>query len=95
MEACYERPNDFVPERWYSKPDMIRNKKVFTPFSLGRYGCVGKQLAYMEMRSVVALVVLQFDVKLAPGETGKNLLENTVDTFTLSLGKLDLVFDKI
>lgn len=36
VESCYERPNDFVPERWYSQPQMIRNDAGFAPFSTGQ-----------------------------------------------------------
>lgn len=35
VESCFERPADFVPERWYSAPDMVKNKNAFAPFSLG------------------------------------------------------------
>jgi cytochrome P450 len=36
LESCYERPSEFIPERWYSKPEMVKNKVAFAPFSLGR-----------------------------------------------------------
>ena len=35
LESCYEDATEFVPERWYSKPSLIRNKAGFAPFSLG------------------------------------------------------------
>ncbi|KAL8952391.1 MAG: hypothetical protein Q9222_001700 [Ikaeria aurantiellina] len=35
LDSCYECPNDFVPERWYSKPEMTRNGAAFSPFSTG------------------------------------------------------------
>jgi tryprostatin B 6-hydroxylase len=41
-EDNYERASDFVPERWYSQPDMIKRKNAFAPFSLGPEGCIGK-----------------------------------------------------
>ena len=30
------RPDDFVPERWYSKPELILDRSGFAPFSLGK-----------------------------------------------------------
>jgi len=51
--ASYVKPEDFIPERWTSQPELILNKKAFTPFSIGPYGCVGKQLALNEIRTVV------------------------------------------
>ena len=111
LESCYERPLEFIPERWYSKPEMIKNKVAFAPFSrglrpivycshevnianrlLGPYSCVGKQLALMELRTVVALLVSQFDISFAPGEDGTRLLTDSKDYFTISISDLYLVF---
>jgi cytochrome P450 len=61
---------------------------------LGPYSCVGKQLALMELRNVVARIVTEFDVKFAPGEDGAALLEDSTDTFTIALAPLMLVFTK-
>lgn len=41
-EDYYEKALEFVPERWYSKPDMIKHKNAFAPFSHGSEGCIGK-----------------------------------------------------
>jgi cytochrome P450 len=61
---------------------------------LGPYGCVGKQLALMEIRNVMARVVTEFDVAFAPGEDGTKLLEESRDTFTIALAPLELVFTR-
>lgn len=34
-EANYEHAHAFVPERWYSRPEMIKNKSAWFPFSIG------------------------------------------------------------
>lgn len=31
----FVKPNDFIPERWSSKPELILNKNAFMPFSMG------------------------------------------------------------
>lgn len=61
---------------------------------LGPYGCIGKQLALMEMRTVVSLLVSRFDVKLAPGEDGGKLLGKSRDAFTLRMENLNLIFEE-
>lgn len=61
----------------------------------GPYGCIGKQLAYMEMRTVITLLVLNYKISFAPGEDGEKFYEKTVDMFTMALGELKLVFEKI
>lgn len=50
----------------------------------GRYSCIGKQLGLMELRYVVAQIVRQYDVGLAPGQAAKAFLDGKKDTFTLS-----------
>lgn len=35
-EECYVYPNEFIPERWYSRPELVKNKNAFAPFSLGK-----------------------------------------------------------
>ncbi|KAK5309418.1 hypothetical protein LTR70_010299 [Exophiala xenobiotica] len=89
---AFTQPHDFIPERWTTRPELIRDKNAFFPFSLGRHGCIGKQLAYNEMRSVISRLVLEFDVAFAEGEDGRRLLEETQDRFTMGVAGLDLVF---
>ncbi|KAK2808753.1 hypothetical protein FQN50_004425 [Emmonsiellopsis sp. PD_5] len=89
---CFVHPDEFLPERWYSKPELIKRKEAFFPFSLGPYSCIGKQLALMEVRSVVAKLVTEFDVGMAPGEDGSKLINETKDIFTLELADLFLSF---
>ncbi|KAK2778748.1 hypothetical protein FQN52_005483 [Onygenales sp. PD_12] len=89
---CFVHPDEFLPERWYSKPELIKRKEAFFPFSLGSYACIGKQLALMEVRSVVAKLVTEFDVGMAPGEDGSKLINETKDIFTLELADLFLSF---
>ena len=62
------------------------------PFGLGSYSCVGRQMAYMEMRTVIARLLLEFDVAFAPGEDGTALLNDTKDYFILEPADLSLVF---
>jgi hypothetical protein len=34
-DKAYVDPNSFVPERWFSRPEMIKDKTCFAPFSIG------------------------------------------------------------
>lgn len=113
-EDYYERANAFVPERWYSQPEMIKHKNAWAPFSLGTENCIGKNCEYhdprtlsgascadvsavamTELRTLSALLLLNYDVSLAEGEDGTRLLTMTKDHFTLGLGGLDLVFTPV
>lgn len=91
-ESIYTNCASFCPERWFSKPEMIKHKEAFAPFSLGSYSCIGKNLALMEIRTLTAQLIDLFDVALAPNETGQRLLEESTAHVTMGLGSLDLVF---
>lgn len=34
-EEIYTRAEEFIPERWYLYPDMVKEKSAFAPFSIG------------------------------------------------------------
>lgn len=75
--AHFSNPNTFAPERWFpenkSSIPLELSKKAFHPFSLGSRGCIGKNLAYMEITTVLAQIAYRADWKLASGA------ESTVD----------------
>ena len=62
---------------------------------IGAYSCVGKNLALMELRSVISAVVREFDISFAPGEDGTSVVAKAKDTFTLSPGDLHLRFHPV
>lgn len=35
-EAIYEKADDFIPERWYSRPELVKEKSAFAPFLAGK-----------------------------------------------------------
>ncbi|KAM5372586.1 hypothetical protein ACJZ2D_007360 [Fusarium nematophilum] len=49
-ERSFACPDDFIPERWTTQPELVKNRSIFAPFSIGRYSCAGKQLGLMEIR---------------------------------------------
>ncbi|GKZ77667.1 hypothetical protein AnigIFM56816_011408 [Aspergillus niger] len=91
----YRSPEEYVPERWTDeKPDWIMNRAAYFPFVGGAYSCVGKGLAYIELRVVVAMLFGRFDVRFAEGEDGRRFREETRDTFVASLGEFRVVFSE-
>ncbi|KAI5924848.1 putative cytochrome P450 monooxygenase [Camillea tinctor] len=91
-EMAYERPDEFIPERWYSQPSLVKDKAGFAPFSIGPYGCVGRPLAQMQLRTLTAQIVMRFDLEFPPGQDGSGFIENVTDRFTWGLAPLDLCF---
>ncbi|QSZ37630.1 hypothetical protein DSL72_008729 [Monilinia vaccinii-corymbosi] len=67
-EAYFTDAYEFHPERWlppshplYHPRYQNDNKDASKPFSLGSRGCLGVNLAYMEMRVVLSKLIWAFD----------------------------------
>ncbi|KAF2732593.1 cytochrome P450 monooxygenase [Polyplosphaeria fusca] len=58
----FRDPDAFVPERWIDGEYDTDVKKGTQPFSLGPRNCIGRNLAYMEMRIVLARMLWNFDI---------------------------------
>ena len=62
-----------MPERWlgpdhpYYDPQFDADKKAaMQPFSFGPRNCIGKNLAYNEMKVILARLIWAFDIALQP-----------------------------
>ncbi|KAK8199757.1 cytochrome P450 [Phyllosticta capitalensis] len=63
----FYEPEQFIPERWLDNDDerFARDEKaVLQPFSYGPRNCLGKNLAYHEMRLIAANILWRFDFDL-------------------------------
>ncbi|KAF5875949.1 putative toxin biosynthesis cytochrome p450 protein [Botrytis fragariae] len=61
-------PDAFVPERWLGDERFEKDdKQASQPFSVGGRNCVGKNLAYAEMRLILTRLVLDFDFAIQEG----------------------------
>ncbi|KXH26907.1 RadP cytochrome P450 epoxidase [Colletotrichum simmondsii] len=66
----WARPNEFVPERWIhtDAPEWKDDKRdVHEPFSYGPRNCLGKNLAWLELRLLLAKTLWHYDLALCPG----------------------------
>jgi cytochrome P450 len=68
----FARPHEFLPERWLPEAKepgsefYHDNRAVLQPFSTGPRNCVGRNLAYVEMRLVVSKLLWNFQFDLCP-----------------------------
>ncbi|KAL7916750.1 putative cytochrome P450 oxygenase [Trichoderma velutinum] len=69
--ANFHLPDEFIPERWLpsaindsSSPYYNDKRESVQPFSVGSRACLGKGLAYNEMRVILARLIWNFDVVL-------------------------------
>ena len=62
-------PSEWLPEIYGdpSSPFYNDRRDAFKPFSDGPRNCIGRNLAYHEMRLILAKVLWGFDLELAEG----------------------------
>ncbi|KAL6704988.1 hypothetical protein ACN47E_007391 [Coniothyrium glycines] len=60
----WHNPNSFIPERFLD-PDPNDDHACLQPFQVGRHTCIGKQVAYSEMRLTLCRLLWRFDLALA------------------------------
>lgn len=69
-------PFRFAPERWTGEDPKFAGDHLdaMQPFSVGPRNCIGRNLAYAEMRLILARIIYSFDMCLA--EDSANWLED-------------------
>ncbi|KAJ5931968.1 hypothetical protein N7516_006457 [Penicillium verrucosum] len=83
LEMAYVYPHDFIPERWYSQPELIKDKRAFAPFGV----------ALAQIRLVAAALVFHYQIEFAPGENNGETVERDMkDQLTAQPGACRLVF---
>ncbi|KAK4235242.1 hypothetical protein C8A03DRAFT_17988 [Achaetomium macrosporum] len=74
MNHCsrnFTEPEKFIPERWLAEDEYEGHRfdksrhAALQPFSVGPRNCIGKNLAYVEMRVILARLVWNYDLALA------------------------------
>ncbi|KUI53153.1 Tryprostatin B 6-hydroxylase [Cytospora mali] len=93
LESVFEDPLSFIPERWYSRPELIHDKDVFAPFGVGRRACPGRGLALTQIRLVVAELLSEYRIRFAPGVDPDAVERDVRDQLTAQFGPVDLLFE--
>ncbi|AEO66593.1 uncharacterized protein THITE_2114777 [Thermothielavioides terrestris NRRL 8126] len=66
LPAVFPRPTEFLPERFLAaegEPLHVR-RNAFRAFELGPRGCIGQELAQLELRMILALTAREFDLEM-------------------------------
>ncbi|KAI1774065.1 cytochrome P450 [Hypoxylon cercidicola] len=92
LESCYEDADKFIPERWSTSTELVKDVRAFAPFARGRYGCVGKGIAMRELRIIIASLVRGFEIEMEHVDAGKSLFAESRDQFTVNASDLVLQF---
>ncbi|VUC25797.1 unnamed protein product [Clonostachys rosea] len=95
LEEAFVDPHSFIPERWYSKPELVKDRRPHAPFSLGRYTCSGKKIALAQLKFTIAVLLSKYKVSFPPG-SDEMLAERTMlDQLTPLPGDLELLFEEL
>ncbi|KAF2279248.1 cytochrome P450 monooxygenase-like protein [Westerdykella ornata] len=76
-ESNFADPLTFDPDRWLEPtPEKYKNDKkhALQPFGLGPRGCIGKNIFYLEVRSLLVRLFWHFDIELC--EESKNWMDH-------------------
>ncbi|KAI1774173.1 cytochrome P450 [Hypoxylon cercidicola] len=80
-------------QRWYSRPELVKDRRAFVPFGVGRTSCVGRNVALAALRLVTACFLSKYHIRFAPGEGISEAVERDLKDGVVSQpGKLVLIF---
>lgn len=65
----FERPDEFLPERWENDFEKKLPHCAYFPFGAGPRICIGNTFAMMEMTLALAMMAQRFRFTLTPGQT--------------------------
>lgn len=80
MASSFHRPDDFVPERWLANapPEFASDRKAaMQPFVVGSRDCLGRNLAYAEMRLILSKLFFYFDIEMDERRTKAHWMDQT------------------
>jgi cytochrome P450 len=63
----WPEPEKFDPQRFHPEEVKDRPRHAYLPFGLGPRQCIGRDLAMMTIRLILAMIVQNYDFTLAPG----------------------------
>ncbi len=68
-EKFYERPHEFLPDRWTEAFEKSLPRGAYMPFGLGPKICIGEAFANMEALVTLAMITQKFTFELFPIDT--------------------------
>lgn len=64
----FERPDEFMPERFAGEFEKQLPKCAYMPFGTGPRICIGNGFAMLEMQLVLAAIIQRYQVSMTPGQ---------------------------
>ncbi|KAJ5763579.1 hypothetical protein N7533_002260 [Penicillium manginii] len=77
-ENVFAEPDRFYPDRWLEMKGAVERNRNFFAFAVGGRGCTGKNLALVEMKTLLREVYSRFETTVAPDMTGSMELDDQI-----------------
>ncbi|KAB8235121.1 cytochrome P450 [Aspergillus alliaceus] len=77
-DLVFPRPNDFAPERWLAEEGLHERNRLFFSFASGGRGCIGKNLALVEMKTLLREIYSRFATKVAAEMEGDMSIDDQI-----------------
>ncbi|KAI9592328.1 cytochrome P450 [Syncephalis fuscata] len=88
LEEYWPEHDKFKPERWLVDVEKVNvMKRAFIPFSYGVRSCIGRNLAWLELRLAAASMIRNFEFTFVPGA---NMTPKQQFIYTMTDRKLEV-----
>ncbi|CAI7633250.1 unnamed protein product [Penicillium pancosmium] len=77
-DKVFPEPDRFYPDRWLEMKGSVERNRNFFAFAVGGRGCTGKNLALVEMKTLLKEVYSRFETTIAPDMTGSMKLDDQI-----------------
>jgi cytochrome P450 len=62
--------HQYDPNRWLdTNPQLSKLKEMFTPFGIGKRGCIGQNMAMFQLRIIIAFFICYFEFEFVQEPT--------------------------
>ncbi|KAF5876058.1 putative benzoate 4-monooxygenase cytochrome protein [Botrytis fragariae] len=92
LPNAFVEPDEFIPERWTTHPELVLDQRAYAPFSVGPRQCVGKAVTLLEMRFVTAILLKKFHIGFSEDYNPDEFWDNLKDQVTMQAGDLFCTF---
>ncbi|KAJ6005329.1 hypothetical protein N7451_003273 [Penicillium sp. IBT 35674x] len=77
-EDVFPDPDRFLPDRWLGEEGAVERNRYFFAFATGGRGCIGKNLALVEMKILLREVYSRFQTTVASDMEGSMKLDDQI-----------------
>ncbi|KAH9891884.1 cytochrome P450 [Cubamyces lactineus] len=93
--TVFPLPDEFRPERWLQPEGAVERNQLFFAFAAGGRGCIGKNLALLEMKVLLKAVYSTYRTRIAPEMAASMEMDDQIISSRPKGQKCLVVFEQI